>query len=106
MIEFQYFNGCPHAKNTLQNLREVMTEMDIGEPNLKIIEVPNPESAQKMKFQGSPTILVYGIDIYTGVEPAGFNYSCRVYEFDGISSGIIPKEFIRAKLEEFRFKFQ
>ena len=31
MIEFQYFNGCPHALVTLRNLRKVMAEMDIGE---------------------------------------------------------------------------
>jgi hypothetical protein len=99
MIEFQYFNGCPHATKTLQNLREVLAEMGIGENELHIIDVPSPESAQKMKFQGSPSILVDGVDIYTGAEPEGFSYSCRVYEFDGGRTGVIPREFIRRKLE-------
>lgn len=102
MIEFQYFSGCPHAKDTLQNLREVMTEMGIGENDLHIIDVPSPEAAQKIKFQGSPTILVNGIDIYTGVQPEGFSYSCRVYEFDGKRSGVIPREFIRRKREGYK----
>jgi len=99
MVEFQYFSGCPHAKDTLQYLRGVMAEMGIGENKLKIIDVPDAESAQKMKFQGSPSILVDGVDIYTGAEPEGFSYSCRVYEFDGGRTGVIPREFIRRKLE-------
>ena len=40
------------------------------------------EMAQMLKFQGSPTILVDDIDLCTGIKPDGFNYSCRVYEFE------------------------
>ena len=101
MIEFQYFSGCPHAKDSLQNLRRAMTEMGIAEDELQIIVVSGPEAAQKIKFQGSPTILFNGIDIYTGVTPQGYSYSCRVYEFDGRQTGVIPKEFIRAKLDRY-----
>jgi hypothetical protein len=102
MIEFQYFSGCPHAKGTLQNLREVMAEMRIGENELQIINVPSHGSAQNMNFQGSPTILVDGFDVYSGVKPEGFSYSCRVYEFDGRHTGMVPKEFIREKLEGYK----
>jgi hypothetical protein len=56
-----------------------------------------------MKFQGSPSILVDGVDIYTGVKPEGFSYSCRVYEFDGKQTGVIPREFIRAKKEGYAY---
>jgi hypothetical protein len=105
MIEFQYFKGCPHAKDTLHNLREVMTEMGIGENELQIINVPSPEAAQKIKFQGSPTILFNGIDIFTGEKPVGLSYSCRVYEFDGKQIGVIPKEFIWRRLEGYELKF-
>jgi glutaredoxin len=78
MIEFQYFSGCPHAKDTIQNLREVMTEMGIVDGEMHIINITSPELAQKLKFQGSPTILINGIDIYSGMEPKGFSYSYRV----------------------------
>jgi hypothetical protein len=98
MIEFQYFNGCPHAREMLQNLREVMAEMGIVGDELQIINITGPEAAQKLNFQGSPTILINGIDIYTGLRPEGFSYSCRVYEFGGRQTGLIPKEFLRSKL--------
>jgi len=98
MIEFQYFKGCPHAKDTLQNLHKVMAEVGIGKNDLQITDVPDAEYAQKITFQGSPTILINGADIYTGVKPLAFSYSCRVYEFDGHHTGVIPEELIRAKL--------
>lgn len=100
MIEFQFFLGCPNADKTLQNLREAMVELRITDDNLVITEVPDMESTERMNFQGSPTILINGNDINTGEEPEGFSYVCRLYEFDGERTGVIPKEFIREKLAE------
>lgn len=98
MIEFQYFDGCPNAKATLNSLMEVSDELGINENDISIVEVPDIESAEKSRFQGSPTILVNGVDIYTDSEPFGYNYSCRVYSFDGEQTGIIPKEYIKEKI--------
>lgn len=98
LIEFQFFDGCPNADDTLQNLRELMAEMSISEDQLKFTEVPDLESAKTLNFQGSTSILVNGRDIYTGEEPNEFSYACRIYQFDGEQTGVIPKEFIRAKL--------
>ena len=98
MIEFQFFNGCPNADTTLKNLRAVMQELGIPEHQLRISVVPDVDSAKRLSFQGSPTILVSRKDIYTGMEPTGFSYGCRIYEFDGELTGVIPMEFIREKL--------
>lgn len=102
MIEFQYFSSCPHAGGTLKNLKEVMTEMGISGHDLQIIIVPDPETARTLRFQGSPSIIVNGIDIYSGTKPEGFSYSCRVYEFNGRQTGIVPKEFIKNKLQDYK----
>ena len=99
MIEFQFFDGCPNAHKTLQHIREVLSELQHRDFALKITEVPDPESAQRMNFQGSPTILLNGVDIYTGEKPTSYSYTCRMYEFDGVQTGIMPNEFIKAKLE-------
>ena len=101
VIEFQYFQGCPNAEGTLQNLREVVSELHISETSLKMTEVPGPELAERLNFQGSPTILLNGKDIYTGETPANFSYACRIYEFDRNHTGVIPKEFILKKLIQF-----
>ena len=100
MIEFQYFNGCPNADGTLQNLHEVMAELGISETHLRFTEVPGLETAKTLNFQGSPTILLNGKDIYTGEKPTGFNYACRIYQFDGKQTGLIPKSIIKEKLDE------
>jgi len=100
MIEFQFFLGCPNADTTLENLRVVMQELDIPESQLKISVVSDIDSARRLDFQGSPSILINRKDIYTGEEPTGFSYACRLYEFDGRQTGVIPKEFIRMKLAE------
>ena len=99
MIEFQFFNGCPNADVTLENLRAVMLEMSIPESQLKISVVPDIDTAKRLNFQGSPSILVNRKDTYTGEEPTGFSYACRLYEFDGEQTGVIPKEFIWEKLK-------
>jgi len=104
MIEFQFFDGCPNADDTLQNLREAMMEQHITTDHLKVTEIPDIESAKRLNFQGSPTILVQGKDITTGELPTGFSYSCRIYMFEGEQTGCIPKEIIAAKLEKFNGK--
>lgn len=102
MIEFQYFEGCPNAKKSLDNLMEVKNELKLNDDEIQIIQVPDMESAEKLNFQGSPTILINGIDIYTGSKPIGNNYSCRVYIFNRNQTGIIPGEFIKDKIEKYR----
>jgi len=101
-VTFQYFKGCPNSAETLKHLEQLAFEQKIKTDELEEIEVPDLDSAEKSLFQGSPTILIDGIDIYTNQKPTGFNYSCRVYDFDGKRTGIIPKEYIEMKLRELR----
>jgi hypothetical protein len=98
MIEFQYFEGCPNAKTSLDNLLEIKQELNIHDNQINIMQLPDVKSAEKNNFQGSPTILIDGVDIYNDSKPTGYNYSCRVYFFDGIQTGVIPKEFIKEKI--------
>jgi len=100
MIEFQYFNGCPNAEKTLSNLKELIFEGLIREDEIKITEVPDIDSARELNFQGSPTILINGRDIYTEEKPTSFNYSCRVYTINGIRTGVLPKEFILERIKK------
>ena len=100
MIEFQFFNGCPSAPLTLQNLKAVMLELGIADYHLKISVVPDIDTAKQLSFQGSPSIPANEIDIlHTGLEPTGFSYGCRIYEFNGEQTGVIPVGFIRGKLK-------
>ena len=94
MIEFQFFTGCPNAEETLNNLRVAMSTQGIPESQLKISVVPDIDTAKRLSFQGSPSILVNRKDIYTGNEPTEFSYGCRLYEIDGEWIRVIPVDFI------------
>jgi len=98
MIEFQFLLDCTHAADALANLKAAMVELGIPESQLKISVISDIDSAKRMSFQGSPSILLNRKDIYTGEEPTGFSYAYRLYEFKGQRMGVIPKEFIREKL--------
>ncbi len=99
MIEFQYFEGCPNAVQTLVNLRKAMVDLDIPESQLRITEVPDQAAGEKCDFQGSPTVLKEGVDIATGARPVGCHYTCRVYDIDGKKTGVLPREWLKIRLK-------
>lgn len=102
IVEFQFFEGCPNSDATLKNLLELVSENIIEENEVKITEIKNPEDAEKLSFQGSPTILMNSIDIYNGKQPSGSSYSCRSYIFEGKRTGVLSKEYIQKKYIELR----
>ena len=102
MIEFQYFDGCPNSEATLINLKQLINEGLIAREELKITEVPDMESAERLNFQGSPSILLDGVDIYTETKPESYNYTCRIYTIYGERTGILPKDFIQKQVEKLR----
>lgn len=100
LIQFLYFEGCPNAKASLENLKSAMLELHLPFDNLQIIHV-DIESATQYNFQGSPSILINGVDIYTDKIPDTVNFSCRIYEFENKKTGIIPKDYIKQKLHHY-----
>ena len=96
-IELYYFAGCPTYKEATFNLRSVLKELGIDE-EIKLILVESQDHAQEFKFQGSPSIVIDGIDLERKNDPALFG--CRIYEIDGKFSGTPSKQFIREKIIE------
>jgi hypothetical protein len=79
-----------------------MATQGIPESQFKISVVPDIDTAKRLNFQGSLSILVNRKDIYTGKESTGFSYACRLYEIDGKRTGVIPVEFICRRFEQER----
>jgi len=102
MIEFQYFDGCPNAVETLNNLKALVDNNILTYDKIKIVEIKNVEDAERLNFQGSPTILMDGIDIYTEAKPVSFAYTCRVYIVDNVRTGVLSKKFISEKIEKLK----
>lgn len=102
MIEFQYFDGCPNSELTLSNLIKLADSKEISIDDIKIVKIENAEDAKKLNFQGSPTILVDGVEIYSEKRPTSFSYGCRVYNIEGKQTGVLDTEYIRTKIRKLR----
>lgn len=95
-IEFLYFRECAPHKQALANLKAVLRESR-RPVDLSLIAVTSERQAEKVGFQGSPSIRVNGTDIDGRND--GHSYSCRVYRIGGKLTAIPTKEFIREKLK-------
>lgn len=96
-IEILYLNGCPNHSPAVDQLRTVLAGEGLH-PEVIEIEVRDESSAKELKFLGSPTIRVNGLDIEAGsrqVTETGF--ACRCY-----SGGLPSEDMIRAAVREAR----
>lgn len=76
-----------------------MAELDM-KGSVDEIDVASDEEAERLRFPGSPTIRVNGVDINpVGADQAVMSLTCRVYRLeDGRFSGVPSKEMIRQAL--------
>jgi hypothetical protein len=98
-IEFLFWEDCPSHPEARKRLREVMAEEGIEVP-IEDIEVLTDEDAERLRFPGSPTIRVNGVDVDPdGALQMGTALTCRVYRLkDGRFSPVPSKEMIRRAL--------
>ena len=99
-VEVFYIDGCPNHQPTVERVNGLLQEFRWSG---KVLEVPVTDSANALalRFLGSPTIHVNGID----VEPSSrtsdqFGLMCRTY-VDGLQRDGMPSmELIRRALLE------
>ena len=80
-------------------LRQVLREDDLIDVELVLERVETPEEAERLRFVGSPTMLIEGRDPFAGTEE-GFGLSCRVYETPDRLAGSPTRDQLRAALRE------
>jgi hypothetical protein len=96
-IEILYLAGCPHVRPTLDRLHRILETNGLACPILRT-RVMSVEAAQSVRFLGSPTVRINGIDIEPSARSrTDFGIMCRTYE----GSGGIPSEaLIRSAIAE------
>ncbi|HKW73142.1 MAG TPA: thioredoxin family protein [Candidatus Dormibacteraeota bacterium] len=97
-ITVQYFDGCPHWQLADARLRKVLGDISRDDVSVDYQLIDSPDTAVRVGFRGSPSILVDGIDPFaTGAEPIGM--SCRVFRteagFQGAPSEAQLREVLR-----------
>lgn len=78
-VEILYFEGCPNHGPARALVERLARQLHI-EPEIKLVEVADPEAAVALRFLGSPTVRVNGVDVEPGAkERRDFAFSCRIY---------------------------
>jgi hypothetical protein len=96
-IEILYFEGCPNYMPARDRLRSVLALEGLPEDVIEI-EVKGDSAAKALRFIGSPTIRVNGLDIDIGSRHiVGSCFACRRYP-----GGAPSEEMIRAAIREAR----
>src|SRR6266568_5957257 len=78
-VTLRYFDGCPNRRTAYQRLNEALAATGFDKLAVALELVETPEEAERLRFAGSPTILLDGDDAFAGDTTEGFGLSCRVY---------------------------
>ena len=76
-VQLLFFDGCPNWQQTDERLREAvaLAGLDVVPVHVR---VTTPEQAEQLRFRGSPTVLVDGVDPFAD-DSAPVGLSCRVF---------------------------
>jgi hypothetical protein len=97
-IEVLYFSGCPNHAPAVERLKEALRDEGLS-CEIAEIEVPDAETAQRLRFLGSPSIRVNSLDIEPEARSrAVFGMMCRTYTHACGTSGLPSRELIRSAL--------
>ena len=94
-VRLLYFDGCPNWQETDERLREALAVAGLA-VTLEYVSVTTPEDAERLRFRGSPTVLVDGNDPFAD-ETAPVGLSCRVFQTpDGLRGAPTVEQLVEA----------
>ena len=94
-IDVLYFKGCPNHEPAVALTRQVVSELGLG-AEVAEVEVTSGDDADRLRFLGSPSVHVNGVDIDPEVRGrTEYALGCRMYG----QSGVPPRELLEAALK-------
>lgn len=97
-VSVLFFEGCPNHGLAAKLAKEVVARV-APQARVEEVEVRDNEDAARLRFLGSPTIHVDGLDIEPEARSrTDYAMSCRIYG----GSGLPSREMIEAALAEKR----
>lgn len=98
LVEILYFDGCPNHEPALALVERVERELGTS-AEVRLINVPDQAAAERLRFLGSPTIRVDGVDVDPHAEQrADYALSCRVFTTEHGRAGQPDERWIRDAL--------
>jgi hypothetical protein len=99
LVEILSFEGCPNREAARALVERVTGELGVT-AEIRVVDVVDDESAERLRFLGSPSVRVDGRDVEPGAdERPAFALSCRVYRSDRGVTGLPDEAWIRSALE-------
>ena len=81
-----HVQDCPGLTLTHERLRAALDAVGAGDVEVDHVLVSSPEQAAALRFRGSPTVLVDGVDPFAAdAGPVGL--TCRLYRTDAGLAG-------------------
>lgn len=97
-VDVLVFEGCPHLDVTVERVRAALSRL-AATADVNVVQVEDDQQAKQLRFLGSPTVQVDGIDVEpTAAERDDYALQCRVYLVNGRLEGAPPVEWILAAL--------
>ena len=93
-VQIQYFQGCPNSTEMIRRVKEAIGGIE-DEIKYQEVLVKTNELAEKIKFRGSPTLLINGKDFEEREEPIAASLNCRYYQ-NGLPTSDDIKEKIKS----------
>ena len=98
LVEILYFDGCPNHHPAIALVERISRELGI-DPQLRLVNVPDQQAAQRLRFLGSPTIRVGGVDVDPDTaERDDYALSCRIFRTEAGVSGQPDERWVREAL--------
>lgn len=97
-IQLLYFEGCPHWSLMEERLREAL-RMTGHSPAIEHVLVASPETADALRFTGSPSLLIGGRDPFPSTS-TDFGLSCRMYSTPSGLQGAPTVEQLASAIRE------
>lgn len=98
-VEVLFVDGCPNRERAADAVREVARDLGVA-VEVAEVEVRNADDARRLRFFGSPSVRVAGLDVEPAARDcAAHGLACRTYEG---GFGVPPRELLVAALGEGR----
>ncbi len=99
-IQLLYFDGCPSWETALHNLKAACALEGLP-AEIELVEVRDDDDAARLRFLGSPSIVVDGQDLWPETRKA-YYMSCRMYRTPEGMRGWPTVEMLRERLRAAR----
>ena len=98
LVEILSFAGCPNHLGAIELVERVSGEVGL-DPEIRVLDVPDQDAAERLRFLGSPTIRVGGRDVDPRAEErSDYALSCRVFRTEAGIAGQPDERWVRDAL--------